>query len=280
MNDTSPDGTTIPENPQALVIANDNKAYVMRYNSNKVWIVNPSATTEADYKKTGDELDVSAYADTDGKAEPVNGLIVNGKLYLLLQNIDYNKNYNPATAHVIVYDVKTDQQLQAITLPIMNPTKMIYNKTLNKIFIQASGDTYPDYDYTGGIATINPDDDSVATLIDDNATTKAIIDIAIVSDKLGYYIGAEVIKDKDSNLIYLNYLKQFNPSTGAIEPGTISEFDGKDLSDIEVDQNNKLWVASFGESGVYVMDTSTNTIDGSMISTGLPPYNIVFITLP
>ncbi len=268
-------------NPQDILLLNESKAYIFRRGSNIVWIVNPSASTENEFKIG--ELDFSAYADPDGNSEPVSGVIVDNRLFVVLQNMEDQGSFNivPSTPHVAVIDTDTDQEIdtdssvdgiQAIPLPVTNPSKVIYNSTLEKIFIQAAGDNIPELDFTGGIAAVDVNDYSVETLIDDNEVTNSISNIAIVSDTQAYFVSYKDYQD--------NYLFEFNPSSGDYEALSIQELDGKDLADIEVDINGNLWIASYVEKGVYVLDTSTNEVEGSLISTDLPPYDIEFVNLP
>ncbi len=268
-------------NPQDILLLNESKAYVFRRESNLVWIVNPSATVEEDYKIG--EIDFSAYADPDGNSEPVSGLLVGDKLYVVLQNMEDQGSFVfvPHIAYVAVIDTTTDQQIdidtltdgiQAITLPIKNPYYIVYQESLGKIFVQAGGDTWPALDYTGGIAVIDVNDYSVDTLIDDNETTNSISNIAIISDTQAYFISYKNYQD--------NYLFEFNPSNGDYFAVSLPELDGKDLADIEVDIDGKLWIASFVEKGIYILDPAENEIEGSLIPTVFGPTDIEFVELP
>ena len=58
---------TVASNPHDMIFVSETKAYVLRYNKTKAWIVNPSATNEASFKIG--ELDLSAYATADGLPE-------------------------------------------------------------------------------------------------------------------------------------------------------------------------------------------------------------------
>ena len=98
---TLDDGETVSSNPYDLVFASETKAYLLRWGRSTAWIVNPSATTQADFKIG--ELDLSAYADyADGVPGMAAGLILDGKLFIIMQNIDQSGDYTPGTPYVAV----------------------------------------------------------------------------------------------------------------------------------------------------------------------------------
>ncbi len=78
-------------NPHDVIFVSEEKAYVLRYGSAKAWIINPSATTEDEFKIG--ELDLSAYDDGDGIPEMNSGVIADGKLFITLQRQDRSGGY-------------------------------------------------------------------------------------------------------------------------------------------------------------------------------------------
>ena len=99
-------GEAAGSNPATLVIVNDTKAYLLRYGSGKLWIVNPSASSEAAFK-TG-EIDLSHY-DVDGVPEMISGLIKDGKLYVAMQRLESFAAIK--NSYVAVIDTSTDQEV-------------------------------------------------------------------------------------------------------------------------------------------------------------------------
>jgi len=67
-------GMEASANPHDIVFVNETKAYLIRYDSPAVWIVDPSADSDELFK-TG-ELDLSAYDVNDATPEPNSAVII------------------------------------------------------------------------------------------------------------------------------------------------------------------------------------------------------------
>jgi len=194
------DGTS---NVHDMVFVSNQKAYLLRYGKDKIWIVNPSATTEDQFKLG--EIDLSAYSDTDGIPEMESGLIIGNRLFVLLQRLDRNNNWAPQVSYVAVIDTTTDTEIdtgisndlgvKGIPLPIKNVKKIQYLD--GRIYIQGIGRYASSYsgtsaEYSGGIAVMDPDTYEVSMLVDDGNDTNHpygnITDMALDSQTKGYFI--------------------------------------------------------------------------------------------
>jgi hypothetical protein len=172
-------------NPHALVFVNATKAYLLRYGTNTAWIVNPSASS-CDEFKIG-TLDLSAYDDGDGSPEMTDGIVVGDKVFILLQRLDRNNNWEPLDAYVAVFNATTDQEidtgkgengLRGIKLPVKNPGSIQYVD--GKIYVQAQGRLENSWagtpaEYTGGIVEIDPETYNVTLILDDGNETATTI---------------------------------------------------------------------------------------------------------
>ncbi len=267
-------------NPYDILTVSDTKAYVIRYGSPLVWIVNPSATSGANFK-TG-VLDLSAYADADGVPEVASGVIVDGKLFLVMQRLDTNKGWLPGAAYVAVYDTTTDQEIdtgtsidtKGILLPVTDPGKILYMPANDTLYVQAIGKyagTLP-AKYDGGIVTVNPHFYLTNLLVNDgDADTHPygnIIELALVSPDKGYFVGYATWQDTS--------LYAFNPTTGEVNATPIAGLQNIDISDINVDASGKLWVGRPADFGITLIDTTTDQITEALIPTGLSPIQIEF----
>ncbi len=266
-------------NPHDFVVASDSKAYILRYGKAKAWVVNPGATTAADFK-TG-EIDLGAY-DGDGVPNMDKGIIVDGKLFISMQALD--SSWAPQQAYVAVIDIATDTEIatgksviNGIPLPVTSPEKMHYSAATGKIYIQGSGRLgFPPFtaaEYNGGIITLDPNTYEINMIVDDGDTSSHpygnIADLAIVSATKGYFVGYNGWSD--------NTLYSFNPTTGDVNPTAVANIFAKNIADIEVDALGKLWVASQSDFGVIVVDPVTDISEDQIISTGgLVPDTIVF----
>ncbi|MDH5517575.1 MAG: hypothetical protein OEY36_07110 [Gammaproteobacteria bacterium] len=266
-------------NPHQIVFLSETKAYVLRYNRSTIWVVNPSATTAADFK-TG-EIDLSAYADVDGAPEMTMGVIANGKLFVAMQRLEYWSPVN--NAYIAVIDTATDTEidtttsgtaLKGIPLTIKNPTtSMQYLAADDSIYIQAIG-SYTDGEFIGGIEKVDATTYETSLIIDDGTATthpdERVSAMAIVSPTLGYYVS---YISWGSNALY-----RFDPSTGAETPTTIGTLATGNFSNITVDVNGLIWLSDVanGNATVHVIDPQTDTLLDS-VATVLNPNKISFI---
>lgn len=237
-------------NPYTVAFVNEQKAYVIQYGENEVLIVNPSAQTE-DAFITG-RMDLSAYADADGSAEAADGIIVDGKLFVVMQRL---VNYSPAeegvNAYIAVFDISSNSEidtnpnddpsnLKGIELETRNPNKFVYNKNTG-LYLQSTGDAFYSYagrdpGYTGGISKIDLSDYSVRMMLDDgeagNAPYGFMYNLEIVDAQTVYFVGYQS---------YGNYnLYRLNPSTGAVV--AVEGYSNMNISNIAADAEGNLWI--------------------------------------
>ncbi|MDH5612769.1 MAG: hypothetical protein OEY66_09985 [Gammaproteobacteria bacterium] len=269
-------GSAVLSNPYDMIFVSETKAYVLRNGSSIAWIVNPSATTEAEFKIG--ELDLSAYADADGVPEMSAGVIVNGKLYITLQRLD---NFAVTQlAYVAIFDVNTDLEIDAnipgdtlmgIPLQTRNPGNIIYEPVSNSIFVQGTGSFWPE-EFTGGIERIDLANYTTTLTVDDgDAITHPyglITELAVVSDSVLYFVGYAGYAD--------NTLYKLNLNTAEITPtGVVSLVNGQ-ISSLSVDSQGLLWVSDSANATVRVIDPATDA-EVDALYTNLNPEKVVFV---
>jgi len=257
-----------------LVFAAPDKAYMIRYGANTVWVVDPTATRERNFKLG--ELDLSGYmitGNTTGSANMSAGIIVNGKLFITMQRLDSFFQPNN-TAYVAVFDTTTDEEidtgkgengLKGIPLVGSNPMSIIHHPDLG-LLVQNQGSFA--MDYKGGIDVIDPDSYAVEQRLDDTEETGLIGAIELVDADTGYY------------LAYYNWqnisLTRFNPGTGEVG-AIVAGLSGMDLRALALGPRGRLWVAdaSADAPGLRVLDAdSGEQID--FVATDLLPADITF----
>ena len=283
---------TASSNPHGLVFISDTKAYLLRYGSPKLWIVNPLASTEADFKIG--EIDLSAYS-VDGSPNMDRGVVVDGKAYITLQRLD--KSFAPQDAYVVVIDTETDEEidtdpatdgLKGILLPVKNPGDIEYSSDDGLIYVQGTGrygssfsNPPRDPEYTGGIVSIDPRNDHATKLVldDGDATSHPfglITGMEITSATKGYIIGYKGFTD--------NALYSFNPATGKVDvdadgkPKVVAGISGKGIGGLGADRSGQLWVsiADSNDPGVKLVKADDGTVIKERISTLLNPTTIAF----
>ena len=283
----STDDPGLPSNPVAIMFVNEHKAYVIRNMTNEIWIVNPSATTEATFK-TG-TIDLSQYTPA-GAATPNmnNGVIVGNKLFVLVQRLD--ASWAPSlSSYIAVFDTSTDQEietyqesggLKGIELDVRNPYgKLVYNS--GKLYVAGTiwpdnpgweTTTWTDYKAYSGIQKV----DAATYVVDHNIIYNSIHPITyleIVSPTKGYFVSYTSAGNTS--------LLSFNPSTSVVSTNPVAGIGSsgdRDITDIQLDSEGKLWVAdnSTIAPGLYIINTDDDTLDEGPITTGLNPKAITF----
>lgn len=276
-------------NPHAMVFLNSQKAYVLRYGQPTAWIVNPSATSEEQFKIG--ELDLSAYADSDGIPEMEDGVIVGNKLFITLARLDRDDLWAASnTGYVAVFDTSTDTEIdtgisnadgvKGIPLSVKNPGSIQYLSGNNTLYVRALG-SYASYDgtrppgYTGGITTIDPSTYAASLLVDDgdsdNHPYGNITGMSVVSADKGYFVGYGGWGD--------NTLYGFSPTSGVVSGAVHDDLSSINIAGMEsgayADQNDMLWVCDQTNSQIVILDTADDTID-EKVSTFLNPVNVAF----
>ena len=286
---TQDTGDSTSRNPYDIVSLSDTKAYILRYGSSKVWIVNPQATNADDFKIG--ELDLDSYIAEDnsnGTPNPSAGTIVDGKLFITLQRL--NDAYSPNTAYIAVFDTETDLEIETnanaddtvmgIPLVGLNPLNgSIVNK--DGVVYVTTRNSYSDTDLTlSRVEAITASDYSLRTVLtaDDIAenTSAFIGSSAIVSATKGYLVAEETFF---SPYRVLSTVYSFNPTTGVIADAAIAETGEEQISHISLDAANFLWISVSNPTnpGVDVVNTETDVKELPRFATELNPTAIAFI---
>lgn len=286
---TQDTGDSTSRNPYDIVSLSDTKAYILRYGSSKVWIVNPQATTADDFKIG--ELDLDSYIAEDnsnGTPNPSAGTIVDGKLFITLQRL--NDAYSPNTAYIAVFDTETDLEIETnanaddtvmgIPLVGLNPLNGSIVSKDGVVYV-TTRNSYSDTDLTlSRVEAITASDYSLRTVLtaDDIAenTSAFIGSSAIVSATKGYIVAEETFF---SPYRVLSTVYSFNPTTGVIADAAIAETGEEQISHISLDAANFLWISVSNPTnpGVDVVNTETDVKELPRFATELNPTAIAFI---
>lgn len=241
-------------NPSSVVFANDEKAYVIQYGENEIVIVNPNAQTQDEFIIGG--IDLSAYADADasGVAEAADGVIVDGKLFVVMQRlVGFSPAEEGVSAYVAVFDTGTDQEidtnpnddpsnLKGIELSTRNPNKFVYQQNAG-LLLQSTGDAFYGFNgrepgYTGGITKIDTDSYAETVVVDDGGEYGFIFNLAVINDNEGYFIAGESFVD--GNYTSDASLYRFNPSSG--EASAVTQYSDLNVTEITAGPQGNLWI--------------------------------------
>ncbi len=280
-------------NPHDVVFKNETTAYIARYGTASIWVVNPSATTEAEFLTA--EIDLSAY-DADGATEMTALTLVDDKLFVLMQRLQSFSATLPS--YVAVFDTSGDTAveintgmgndgLNGIELPVQNAQGMAYNADTNDLLITAAGDRY-NSDKTnaeklsGGLVSVDATDYTSELLLDDNeingdvsaddAMPEFFADALVVSAEKGYLLSSASFGSSN--------IRTFNPTTGLIADAPLANFTGMDITTMAVGPTGLVWVGikDATSPGFDRVNVTDDTVVGERVRTELNPNRVVFVT--
>ncbi|MEE9319862.1 MAG: hypothetical protein V3U76_05390 [Granulosicoccus sp.] len=276
----SVNGDETSANPYDIAFVGDSLAYIARYGSSKVWVVNPSAASEEDFKIG--ELDLAAY---DADVPNVSAvMIVEDRLFILMEALTGFDADKPG--YIAVFDTASNTEidtgqgvagLKGIALETINPTALQYNATSDEVIVIGRGnffenETVAGDPYTGGIEVIDGRSYENSLLLDDGSNDENegfFVNGLIVSLERGY-----VVTYKN----FLSTLRSFNPVTGLLDEEPVATLVDKEITSLAEGPTGKIWVGVGGDNpGFVLVDPVDNSISDEVVRTELIPVNVVFI---
>ncbi len=268
-------------NPHDIAVVDEHKAYVTRYESSALLIVDPSTNAQCDGFTVG-EIDLGALADDDGIPEMDQMVLRENRLYVSLQRLARAEFFQPTEeSFLAVIDVTTDQLVDvsdepprgAIRLTGRNPFSESQGLTLDRssdrILVVEAGDFSVVGD--GGIEFVDPiRNRAEGFIVTESDLGGNITDTAFVDENRAYAI---VLEPTGGNRVI-----RFDPSTrGVVRTLLVSD---QFLVDVDyVPERDEVYVTdrSFSSPGIRVF-AGPDDIERSSapIDTGLPPFDIVF----
>jgi hypothetical protein len=282
------DSTT--RNPYTLVSLNEEKAYLIRYGSDKIWIVNPQATDFESFK-TG-EINLASYVpenNTAGTPSPSAAVINDGKLFVVMQRLDDNFA-SSNSVYLAVFDTATDSEIETnadttdsvmgIPLLGLNPLEHSVRAFEDKVYITTRN----------SFSAVSVDQSLIEEVDANNFSLSTVLSAADITDNSAKYIQSTAIVSAEKGYFFANEtffgpyreestLYQFNPSTGEISDETVLDIDTNSIGFIDIDAAGFLWVSVREDAapGVEIIDTDTNSSLINRLETQLNPGVIRFI---
>ncbi len=260
-------------NPYDIAFASPTKAYVSRYESSDLWVVNPTTGVHTE------TISLAALADADGIPEMDRLQIVGPLLFVSLQRVNRNAGFQPTDSSLVaVIDTRTNQLLdcdavasgvQGILLPRTNPvTPFVLDAPRSRLYLGCVGSYgVPD----GGIVAIDPVNlRAIGVTAAEDSLGGDVVDLAWGGDDKAYAI----VSDAGFNTA----LVRWSPVTRKAEQ-TLYAPGGFTLADAEVTPDgSQVWVcnSSFSSPGVRVFATATGAAVGGPLVCTLPPQGITF----
>jgi len=250
-------------NPHDLLVLSADKAYVTRWD----WLYNDILILDPDTGATSGTIDFTGKGtNADGLPRLHKMLYLQGRVWILMQNIDKSWNYSPGL--VAVVNPLTDEIEDIISLNLKNPTDLAYDTEVNRLYVAATGDWFDPA--TGGIEAINPfSHTSVGVLIHGEDLGGFITDMALL-DSRNAYLAVYKADFSGTKVVHVN------PTTGTLVK-TLYEYPGFFLTDdpsaLALDERQNLLIADKTGFRVVVLDLKSGLITDT-IETLVPPVSI------
>jgi hypothetical protein len=263
-------------NPYDIAFASPTKAYVTRYESSDLWIVNPQSGVH-----TG-TIALGAFADADGIPEMDHMITVGPLLFISLQRVDRAHGFVATdTSLVAVVDTRTDALvdcdaarpgIQAIRLQLTNPvTAFQFDAATSRLAIGCVGD-YSALD--GGIEWIDPVTlKSAGIAMRESQLHGDVNAISLAPGRTGAAHAFAVVSDVAFNTLLLRV-----DLTHAAITDTLYAPGGFAIGDIAENDAGELWVCDngFGTSGVRMFNAVSGQPLAGPLACTLPPVALTF----
>ncbi len=260
-------------NPYDIAFSSPSRAYVTRYESTDLWIVDPTTGAHVG------TVSLAALADADGIPEMDRLQMVGPLLFVSLQRVNRNAGFQPTDSSLVaVVDTRDDTLVdcdpahpgvQGILLPRKNPvTAFVFDAPRTRLYLGCVG-FYGAMD--GGIVRVDP-----VALVADGVVAREdslggdVLDLAWHDDARAYAI----VGDASFN----TQLIRWSPVSGR-RLATLYSPGGFSLADAEVTPDgSEVWAcnSSFGSPGIRVFATGSGQLVGPPITCTLPPQGLTF----
>ncbi len=259
-------------NPHDFVLVAPDRAYVSRYDSARLAIVDPTAGPSCAGFVRG-TVDLSSLADNDGFPEMDQMTLVGSHLLVALQRLDRNDFFQPA-AHgaLAVVDTATDSLTGSVELSIDNPfaeTKgLLVDPTGKRVYVGGPGRLFSDLD-DGGIEVIDAQSlTSTGIVISGAELGGDLTDFVVAGDGRVFAVVADAsfvasVVDVD--------LRSRTVSRVLMRSDTL-------ISDVELSQSGQLWVSDRNclQPGLRTFSIATGAeLTSKPLYPGLTPFNLV-----
>lgn len=261
-------------NPQDIVFVSATKAYVSRYGSADLMVVNPADTEGL----PSSVISLAGFADSDGLPEMARMTLAEPYLLVACQRLT---NYAPSNESLIaVVDTRADTLFdtdpltpgtQGILLEARNPvTGFATTPASNRLLIGCAG-AYGALD--GGIESIDP-----AALSDGGVVVSETVlggDISDIEWTSLARVHAIVTEGSSNRLIAVG--------SGGVLDTLYTANGGFSLPDMETNDRGELWVcknpfpaSAADPAGLLVFDSGADTLIAGPLDTGLAPVAVTF----
>ena len=261
-------------NPHDIAFVSPSKAYVTRFETPELLIINPSAHADCQDFMLG-TIDLSSLADADGNPDMDQMAIVDGLLYVSLERLNINSVLRTPAENgaLAIVDTATDTLIGAIELSGENPFAETKGLTVQDGAIYVAEDGLLGViDQSAGIERVDlATRQAQGFIATEQDLGGDVTDFALVSNHLAY----AVVSTPTST----NALVAFDPATGQITK-TVAQSNGFNYFDIELNDRGEIYLAdrSLHAPGVRIFRAADGIeLTSAPLDLILPPTEIVFI---
>jgi len=264
-------------NPNDYYETAPTKAYVARYYSTDLWIVDPSTGAH-----TG-TIPLGAFADHDGIPEMNRLAYEGGHLFVSCQRLDRDNFFSPTDSSlVVVIDCATDAVVdcdpiapgvQGILLPFTNPTTAFAVAPDGDLLLGCTGNFGVN---DGGVVRIDPRTLKVAGVEATEADLGGDVN-AVAVNPLGASGTTKafcVVSDASFNTLLVSYQRATGHGVHVVRAGA-----GFVYADAKVSDRDELWLCdrTGNAPGVRVFAAANDSeLTTSPLGVGLPPQDLAF----
>jgi hypothetical protein len=262
-------------NPQDIAFVSATKAYVSRYASADLLVLNPSHPQGLPMST----ISLAGFADSDGLPEMARMIRIGRYLFIACQRLTNFSASNPSV--VVVVDTQTDQVVdvdpapgvQGITLTARNPvTTFEYDRVRGRLLLGCAG-SFGALD--GGVELIDPHAFTSEGLLASESTLGG--DLSDIAWHTATHAYALVSAGS------VNRLVAWNPHDGAKIADRYTANGGFSLPDMEINDRGELYVCKNPSPpsgsdlpGLLVFSVATDGLLAGPLNTGLPPVAVIF----
>jgi len=230
--DDGKDGGASYADPAAVVVSAADKAYVLRFNRNRIFVIDPREVADGGAEKKA--IDLSSFlqaGDTDGVVEPTAAVFVPSRkrLYVLLNGVDLSKvaadgfTYlcSALKSSIVAIDTDTDQVVSAggagpggsLLLDVHNVPlgiDLVYDATKDAILVLGAG---CNTDSGGGVA--GP---VVRRMVQEVALANGALTTRVDLSASGFPLGFQYVSSSLALIGFFGEVYAWDPRTTALGP--------------------------------------------------------------
>lgn len=243
-------------NPHDVARCNQ-QLFVSLYEQSHLLILNPENLDEIT------TIDISAFADDDGRTEASSLVVLQNKLYLGLQGLNRNNGYSYVDSTILEIDCLENQVVNSWNF---GANIQLHDWKEDQLLIS----TYQAENFDAGLYSFHPENETFETVLQ---TEDNISAVSVLGEQIAFLSASSSF---DSYQINCFDGEAWYTHTDFLEY----------LSDIQINQAGEIWATahwgwinpSEAKSGIYRFDSRCQELTPNLLALNLAPNSLVFVT--